>query len=98
MWDTIVQGGVTVDKEKIWRETAKQAAKEDPSSSFVGAACPKCWLPIPIGYGTPDSTVCQCGHTTTAEEVLSAHGLSGLIGWLKPGSGLPRASKEVRHD
>ncbi len=84
-----------MDEEDTWREAAQEAHKKDPSSSFVGAACPKCWLPIPLGYGATDSTICQCGNRASAEEVLAAHGLSSLRGWLTPGPGLPRASKEV---
>ncbi len=72
-----------MDKEDVWRATALEASRNDPSSVFVGAACSECWKPISLG----------CGNTVTVEEVLAAHGLSGLISWLVPGSGLPRASK-----
>ena len=81
-----------MDKEEAWREAAKMAVKDDPSSVFVGSACPKCWKPISLDYRV-DSTVCECGNTTSKEEVLAAHGLSGLTTWLKAGPGIPRASK-----
>ena len=81
-----------MDKEDVWRATALEASRNDPSSVFVGAACSECWKPISLD-STTDSTVCRCGNTVTVEEVLAAHGLSGLISWLVPGSGLPRASK-----
>ena len=79
-------------EEEVWYEAAKKAAKEDPSSVFVGTACPECWKPITFDHRTA-STVCQCGNRTSAEEVLAAHGLSSLISWLRAGPGLPRVSK-----
>ncbi len=81
-----------MDEEDTWREAARKATKEDPSSVFVGTACSKCWKPISFDPGI-DPTVCLCGNITSAEEVLAAHGLSSLISWLRPGPGLPRASK-----
>ena len=84
---------VTV-KEELWRVKAKAAHKQDPTSTYVGAACPKCWLPMSLNHQV-DSSVCQCGNRTSPEEVLAAHGLLGLRAWLIPGPGLPRASKEA---
>ena len=87
MWN----GSVSVN-ELMWQKAACQANKDDPTSSFIGTACSECWRPISFSLVT-DSTVCECGNMTSEEEVLAAHGLSGLRGWMTPGSGLPRASK-----
>ncbi|KKM24105.1 hypothetical protein LCGC14_1608550 [marine sediment metagenome] len=83
---------MTTIKEDVWRAKAMEANRNDPSSAFVGVACPKCWLPISLD-STTDPTVCRCGNATTVEEILAAHGLPGLVDWLVPGPGLPRRQK-----